>query len=162
MNRYHLAVFPLAVAGILAACSPSTSAPSTAPNETPRDIGSVSAPATPLETAEHSESAEPTATSHDMDGMDGTGETATIEIEGFAFTPDQLTISRGTEVTVTNLDSAPHTFTAGSDANPEPDVFDSGLLQQGDSFTFVFDEAGTFAYYCDRHPPMTGEITVTE
>jgi plastocyanin len=162
MNRYRLIGLPLALAGILAACSPSASAPSAEPTETPHTMSSSSAAPTPSGTEEASESAEPTATPHDMDGMGGSGETVAIEIEGFAFSPAELTISVGTEVTVTNLDSAPHTFTAGSDADPQPDVFDSGLLQQGESFTFVFDEPGTFAYYCDRHPPMQGEITVTE
>jgi plastocyanin len=162
MNRYRLLAFPLALAGILAACSPSASAPSAEPTATGPDVTSAPTAATPSQSADVSASTEPSATPHDMGDMGGSDATATIEIEGFAFSPAQLTISAGTEVTVTNLDSAPHTFTAGSDADPQPDVFDSGLLQQGESFTFVFDEPGTFAYYCDRHPPMQGEITVTE
>jgi plastocyanin len=34
------------------------------------------------------------------------------------------------------------------------------LPKQGDDFTFTFDAPGTFAYYCDVHAGMTGEITV--
>lgn len=99
--------------------------------------------------------------SHDMGGMGGSGETATVEIANFAFEPVELTVTAGTEVTFTNLDSAPHTVTAGTDEEPMPDLFDSGLLQQGETFTFVFEEPGEYVYFCDRHPPMEGTVTVT-
>lgn len=98
--------------------------------------------------------------SHDMSDMAGSGATVTVEISNFAYAPAVLTIAAGTEVTSTNLDSAPHTVTAGSGADPTPELFDSGLLEQGYSFTFVFDEAGTYGYFCDRHPPMEGSISV--
>jgi plastocyanin len=97
---------------------------------------------------------------HDMGDMAGSGESTTVEITNFAFAPAELTVAAGTEVTFTNLDSAPHTVTAGTDDDPMTDLFDSGLLQQGESFTFAFDEPGTYAYFCDRHPPMQASITV--
>lgn len=99
-------------------------------------------------------------TPHDMGGMDGPSESAAVEIANFAFEPVELTIAAGTEVTFTNADAAPHTVTAGTDAEPMPDVFDSGLLATGESFRFVFDEPGEYAYFCERHPPMTGTIVV--
>ncbi len=92
--------------------------------------------------------------------MDGSGESVTVDIANFAYEPMQLTIEVGTEVTFTNSDSAPHTVTAGTDDQPTPDVFDSGLLQPGESFTFMFTDAGEFPYFCERHPPMTGTIVV--
>lgn len=96
--------------------------------------------------------------------MDGTasGGIVTVDIANFAFEPAELVIAPGTEVTFTNSDSAPHTVTAGTDDEPMPDVFDSGVLQQGDTFTFVFEGPGEFAYFCDRHPPMTGTVVVED
>ena len=95
-----------------------------------------------------------------MGDMGGTGEFAAVEITNFAFAPTELTVAAGSEITFTNLDSAPHTVTAGTDDGPMTDLFDSGLLQQGESITFVFDDPGTYAYFCDRHPPMQASITV--
>lgn len=89
-------------------------------------------------------------------------DTVAVDISNFAFAPAQITVRSGTEVVFTNLDSAPHTVTAGSDDDPIPGLFDSGLLEQGESFSFVFEEAGTFTYFCERHPPMEATVTVEE
>jgi plastocyanin len=66
-----------------------------------------------------------------------------------------LTVAAGTTVTWTNEDWAPHTATA------EDGSFDSGRLNQGDSFEQTFDEPGTFSYHCSFHPGMMGSIVVT-
>jgi plastocyanin len=78
-----------------------------------------------------------------------------VEIAGFAFGPPELSVAAGTTVTWTNADSFDHTAT-GRDG-----VFDSGELAQGQSFSFTFDTAGTFAYICNIHPSMSGTVTVT-
>ena len=99
--------------------------------------------------------------SHDMGAMGGdAAETVTVDIANFAFAPPELRIAAGTTVIFTNSDNAPHTATAGTDAEPQPEQFDTGLLQPGESGTVVFDEPGTYAYFCERHPPMTGVIVV--
>lgn len=160
MNRYRRILLPLAVVGLLAACSPAATEPSADPTQTaPSETFAETASPEPSDSAEPSASAEPSETPHDMD-MGGSGESADVEIINFGYEQPDITVSVGTEVTFTNLDSAPHTVTAGTDADPMKDVFDSELLEQGESFTFVFDEAGTFAYFCDRHPPMEGSVTV--
>ncbi len=76
-----------------------------------------------------------------------------VMIKDFAFSPSTLTVKKGTTVTWTNEDSAPHTATSG-------DVFDSGNLGTGQSFSYTFDEAGTFDYICTIHPSMEGAIIV--
>jgi len=83
-----------------------------------------------------------------------------VDIIGFVFEPEALTVSAGSEVTFTNLDSFSHTATAGSAASPTPEAFDSGPLRQDESFAFLFEEAGEFAYYCTIHPNMEGTIVV--
>src|SRR5215217_7862307 len=83
------------------------------------------------------------------------GKTMTVSIKGFAFNPPNATVAPGTTVTWVNNDQAPHTATANDGA------FDSGTLQPGQSYSFVFDKAGTYAYHCNIHPDMTGTITVS-
>ena len=80
----------------------------------------------------------------------------TVEIRDFTFAPDTLTVPSGTTVTWVNRDSAPHTATSTTDA------FDSGRLEQGQTYSYTFDEAGTFEYSCTVHPSMPrGKVIVT-
>ena len=77
-----------------------------------------------------------------------------------------LTVQVGTTVTWTNLDTAPHTTTAGSPDNVTG-VWDSGSsrsewLNEGDFFSFTFNQVGTFPYFCTIHPFMTATATVVE
>jgi plastocyanin len=77
-----------------------------------------------------------------------------ITIENFSFSPSNLEVKIGTTVTWTNNDSAAHTATADDGA------FDSGTLGNGESFSFTFNDPGTFSYFCTFHPNMTATITV--
>lgn len=77
-----------------------------------------------------------------------------VTIQGFAFRPNTITVPVGTTVTWMHKDSAPHTVTSR-----EP-LFDSGTIRNGDTFSYTFDQPGTYAYYCSIHPSMTAEIIV--
>jgi plastocyanin len=82
-------------------------------------------------------------------------EEQTVEIADLAFAPEELTIAAGSAVTWVNMDpSLPHTATS------DDEVFDSGNLTEGDEFSFTFEEAGTFSYFCQVHPTMRGTIVV--
>jgi len=100
------------------------------------------------------------------DGGDGGGETGTetgtetgstggtaITIEGFAFNPSTITVSGPTEVTITNNDSATHTFT-----------LDDGSIDQelggGESATVTIDVSASTGFSCRFHPQMTGTVEV--
>ncbi len=76
----------------------------------------------------------------------------TILIKNFSFSPNVLTIKKGTTVTWTNQDSVVHTI--------KSDTFNSSDLSQGDRFQFTFNNSGTFNYSCGIHPNMTGTIVV--
>lgn len=65
----------------------------------------------------------------------------------------------GTTVTWTNQDGLPHTTTSGTPGD-ETGVWTSDFLQRGDSFSFTFDQPGTFQYFCKVHP-QTMQATVT-
>ncbi len=80
-----------------------------------------------------------------------------------AFTPPELTVAVGTTVVWTNDDAIAHTVTSGgSDGTTgTPDgTFDSGFLNAGDTFSYTFDQAGEFDYFCIPHPWMIGKVIV--
>jgi len=81
-------------------------------------------------------------------------EIAEVKIDNFSFGPAALTVTVGTAVTWTNRDDIPHTVVS-RDA-----VFKSKVLDTDDKFSFKFDKAGTYPYFCSIHPKMTGKVIV--
>ena len=77
------------------------------------------------------------------------------------FTHENLTIAKGTTVTWTNQGVYDHTTTSGTPGNLTG-VWDSGSLSTSQSYSFTFDDVGSFAYFCTIHPTMTATVTVTE
>ena len=88
------------------------------------------------------------------DDADETPQSNAVDITGFAFSPETLTISIGDTVAWTNKESATHTATA------DGGEFDSGNLGNGDTFSYTFTAAGTYTYYCKIHTSMTATIIV--
>lgn len=72
------------------------------------------------------------------------------------YLPPTITVVIGKNNTVTwiNDDNVPHTVTADDGS------FNSGNLNQGDSWTHVFTTPGTYPYHCDYHPWMHGTVIV--
>jgi plastocyanin len=85
---------------------------------------------------------------------EASGDPGRIAIADFAFAPDVTEVDAGTKVTWRNEDPAEHTVTA-TDAD-----FESNNLAQGESFSFTFDQPGTYAYRCVIHPEMEGTVNV--
>lgn len=79
---------------------------------------------------------------------------ATVAIQGFAFVPDTVRITKGSSVEWTNKDSAPHTATELST------VFDSGTLSTNQKFNFTFSNTGTFKYHCLIHSMMKTAVVI--
>src|SRR5215212_2006681 len=79
----------------------------------------------------------------------------TVSIQDFSFSPGQITVASGTTVNWTNEGPSPHTTTA------DDGTWDSGTMEQGEDFSFTFDEPGTYTYHCSIHPDMTATIKVS-
>lgn len=75
------------------------------------------------------------------------------------------TINVGDTVTWSNV-AGFHTVTEcaeGHDPCPLPGGFNSGQLEAGDTFSFTFNNAGSFEYYCAFHPSeMRGVVVVQQ
>ena len=76
------------------------------------------------------------------------------------YIPYQVTVDVGGVVTWSNDDSAAHTVTAGSAADGPSGVFDSSLVMGGGAYSFTFEDAGSYDYFCMVHPWMVGSVTV--
>ena len=75
------------------------------------------------------------------------------------YLPPQITVEKGDEVTWINEDSAFHSVTSGKYDEPT-NLFDSGHLDPSEYFSFTFESAGVFDYYCTLHPWMKGQVIV--
>jgi plastocyanin len=81
---------------------------------------------------------------------------STIMIQNFAFSPASITVAKGTTVTWVNEDSVNHQVVSDSGA-----VFTSTSLPKGGSYSFNFNNPGTYPYHCSIHPSMKGAVIVT-
>lgn len=88
------------------------------------------------------------------------------------YEPPVITIQTNDTVTWLNNDKETHTVTSGTGSgrtgllkntfgNPDG-YFDSKNIPLGNQWSFVFDKAGTFPYFCTIHPWMVGYVQVDE
>ena len=72
------------------------------------------------------------------------------------FAPTTITLVMGVNNTVTwtNNDYSIHTVTS------DTGLFNSGLLNNGNSWTYTFTSSGTYGYHCEIHPFMNGTVIV--
>ena len=82
------------------------------------------------------------------------GETQ-LTIDNFTFKPDAVTVPAGTRIVWVNDDDIPHSIveTTGK--------FHSPALDTEHKFSFTFDKAGSYEYFCGLHPHMKGKVVVT-
>lgn len=88
--------------------------------------------------------------------------TASVDIKDMAYSPSKITVKKGTTVTWTNQDSAGHNVVADDAAHSGGLPTTHALLKKGETFSFTFNEAGTFNYHCTPHLFMHGSVEVTE
>jgi amicyanin len=91
-----------------------------------------------------------------MGGQQGSPVTGVthMNMQNFAYQVANMQVRAGTTVTWTNQDSVPHSITFKNGMK------DSGLLYQGQSFSYTFNTPGTYQYYCSVHPYMVATVTV--
>ena len=86
--------------------------------------------------------------------LDKTADRLEVKIDNFSFAPKSLTVNIGATVTWTNRDDIPHNVVSTDKK------FSSPVLDTDQSFSFRFQEPGSYAYFCKIHPMMTGTIVV--
>jgi len=83
------------------------------------------------------------------------------ETNNMCYMPYNAALDPGGEAMWHNIDDMAHTVSSGTPAEGLDDVFDSGLVPAGGMFSYKFEEAGTYDYFCMVHPWMTGIVTVS-
>ncbi|MCH9657952.1 hypothetical protein K0U27_04520 [archaeon] len=87
------------------------------------------------------------------------------------YDPSVISIISGDTITWYNDDIEAHTVTSGDSSGRfgwmdnkdfgTPDgMFDSGRFMPGESWSYRFEESGTFSYFCTIHPWMEGIVIV--
>lgn len=75
------------------------------------------------------------------------------------YDPQDITVITGTTVQWFNEDETIHTVTSGSPEEGASGVFDSSIIDAGGTFSYTFNSAGLYDYYCIVHPWMIGSVT---
>jgi plastocyanin len=83
----------------------------------------------------------------------GAGDGTAVTIEGFAFDPASIEVSGETTLTITNNDTAAHTFTLDDDSVDEE-------IGAGESVDVTVSVSETTGFHCRFHPQMTGSLEV--
>jgi plastocyanin len=81
---------------------------------------------------------------------------AVVHIKDFAFAPPSVTVKTGDTVRFINDDGVAHTVTASDKS------FDSGNMNQSQTWNYTFAKAGTYAYVCAYHTYMKGTVIVKD
>ena len=87
------------------------------------------------------------------------------------YDPPQIFVTVGDTITWYNDDREAHTVTSGDspgrfgwmdnkDFGTPDGIFDSGRFMPGESWSYKFEESGTFSYFCIIHPWMEGIVVI--
>ena len=77
-----------------------------------------------------------------------------VGVDNFSFAPATTSVPAGTTITWTNHDDVPHQIVSTEKK------FKSPVLDTDGQFSYRFDDAGAYKYFCSLHPRMTGQIVV--
>jgi plastocyanin len=83
--------------------------------------------------------------------------TIQVALQNIAFSPSNIKAKVGQTIKWTNKDSVAHNVTA-----TKGEEFKSKTLNQGDTYSYKLDKAGTITYVCTFHPGMQATVTVTK
>jgi plastocyanin len=117
-----------------------------------------------------SDSGTPTNGGAPSNGASGDEHEHIVEITASGYSPNQITIELGEEVTWTNRNSRAHWVASAVHpthaAYPEPggcigSKFDScRALEPGENWSFTFNQKGTWFYHDHLNPSNTGSVVV--
>ncbi|MFA6042712.1 MAG: plastocyanin/azurin family copper-binding protein [Patescibacteria group bacterium] len=148
-KRSLMTILPLALAVVLvtAACSKQASTNTAVTNSANVNTAVANTNLSNLDNANANTAATNTTV---------TTATESVNMQNFAFSPQTISVKKGTKVTWTNNDSVTHII-AG-----DKNEFASSRIAPGQTFSFTFNAVGSFPYHCDIHPTMMmGTVTVT-
>ena len=141
------------------ASAPPTDKPAKQPRQTPPKAPPTEpAPGTPAEAPDQPRTADAPPADTQPANRPGGGArkaaSASVTMGDLFFSPASVTIAVGDTVTWRNTGQAPHNATADDGS------FETPTLNNGQSASHTFSQAGTFSYICTIHPNMKGTVRV--
>ena len=85
---------------------------------------------------------------------------ASHQSTGVFYSPSLIDVKVGDTITWKNDDAVAHTVSTGTPNLGTDGRIDSGMIDPGQTFSYTFDNAGAYGYYCLIHPWMTGTVNV--
>jgi len=82
-------------------------------------------------------------------------QTHNISIENFAYSQKELVINKGDTVIWKNIDRVPHDVVGTTFTELKGPIMGYGL-----TYSFTFNEPGTYNYFCSLHPSMKAVVIV--
>ena len=138
-----------AIGKLLPTPSPS---PTAVPSPTPPPTPTAAPTQTAAPVAVASPTTRPAATSAPVQAAN----IVTVTIDNYEYLPPTLNVAVGTRVVWINHDEDVHNMV--SETNPR--TLESPLIRQNESFSFVFAQPGTYAYFCEPHDFMHAVVVV--
>jgi plastocyanin len=148
-NLFLVAAFLIGIALLLAGCAAQQT-----PAATPVPTTVTTAPATPPPMTTVA-TTPPAITTTVVQTTFVPPISVTVTIQNYTFIPDSVTVPAGSTVYWTNLDPAAHQVLSDTHA------FMGNPMSRNTSYSFTFNNRGTFPYHCAIHPTMKGTVTVT-
>lgn len=103
------------------------------------------------------------ATADNNSAAPAPSERITITFKDSGYTPSELTVKKGTVITVKNEGTSRTEFSSGAHPthreNPEMNL---KTLAPGESASYTANEVGTWTFHDHLHPDLGGTIKVTE
>jgi plastocyanin len=94
----------------------------------------------------------------ERDPVEVSGTSVTVELKDIQFQPKGIKIKPGTTVTWVNKDPVIHNV-----RQVESVFLSQDVMEEGDTFTYTFNEPGTYRYVCTyHHPNQLGVVIVDE
>ena len=84
---------------------------------------------------------------------DGGGGGADLTIVDFSFSPQDLSVTEGQTITITNIGETSHTFTTDDDAIDQ-------TVGAGETVEVTLTGVASGGFHCRFHSQMTGNLTV--
>jgi CRP-like cAMP-binding protein/plastocyanin/mono/diheme cytochrome c family protein len=119
-----------------------TASPTATPAPTPTTASTAAAAARPVSSPTTAPIAATTA--------------VTVTISDYTFVPSQAVVQAGARLVWFNTDDDEHNMFSDS----KPPVFQSSVIALKQSFDFIFDKPGTYAYSCTLHDFMHATVVV--
>ncbi len=87
----------------------------------------------------------------------------TVSMVDNEFQPPRITVNKNDTIKWVNNGFLDHTTTSGEVGVPNG-IWDSGIIHLGSSYSFTFNDTGTYQYFCSIYwqQGMVGSVTVVE